>query len=780
MSNYYEMRDAKVKIANELMNRGWEVKGYKPDESDSMTDYYSPANWDGVATKNGFILCIDTRYATESTPIKKYNYDNQLSFEDHKKIEKLEMLTQEHGATEGEENNAKAFIEKIKNNKSDKPEYTITGYTIAHMANPGRCKWHIEKDGSIYDKGTGITKYSEVPDEWIFDINTMQFKDGYKTWGKRGLNESQLKAVKDLKKLILRWERVVNSMNGMGDGTKETEEAAQKQQTNEKMEKVIKKVTKKVKKMVEVKRDYFKVGDYITISYHGHFWKITNENMYKGKWKGIEESRKVFIYELVGAASRGYQDLKSPKSYYQYEYQMLSQLKKGDIKIYELKEIEETKEVEKWIRVKTPKAKKQTVKDDIKETKEESKNKTTNNTNDTMTAVITMNQEKNGIEIRFSVKPNTEIRTEMKSNGFRWGGIKNNCWYAKQSDNTIKFANDLVDKINNNIDDVTDEAINNITIKGILKNNNEVNSTQQREKQIDYTKLLGKINKQIESNNKTIEQYSGDYKVNTSKRMREQEGRDLKIKTYKCDNSILEYLKTKVDNSTITEFEQNLTNKTFRNDIDLYYRKSLDTKNTAISKIKFPEYRQDWGMDNWYNIDVTKKIKRFNKANIHNTNNLLKVIDEYKNIVDTINSNNTIDLRTEKIKKLEREYKMQQKGDINFTSKNVVKQLINYADIKESDKILEPSAGIGNIVDQLKQYSNNIDVCEYQYSYAELLKLKGYNIICNDFMKCDNYNTYDKIVMNPPFSKNQDTQHVKQAYKCLKNNGKLVAITSNH
>ena len=35
-SNYYEMRDAKVKIAHELMNRGWDVQDYKPDESNSM------------------------------------------------------------------------------------------------------------------------------------------------------------------------------------------------------------------------------------------------------------------------------------------------------------------------------------------------------------------------------------------------------------------------------------------------------------------------------------------------------------------------------------------------------------------------------------------------------------------------------------------------------------------------------------------------------------------------------------------------------------------------
>ena len=37
-TNYYDFRDAKVLIAMELSKRGWEIFGFKPDESDSMTD----------------------------------------------------------------------------------------------------------------------------------------------------------------------------------------------------------------------------------------------------------------------------------------------------------------------------------------------------------------------------------------------------------------------------------------------------------------------------------------------------------------------------------------------------------------------------------------------------------------------------------------------------------------------------------------------------------------------------------------------------------------------
>lgn len=55
---------------------------------------------------------------------------------------------------------------------------------------------------------------------------------------------------------------------------------------------------------------------------------------------------------------------------------------------------------------------------------------------------ITLNTEKNGIELRFDTKPNTDIITAIKEAGFRWSG-KQRMWYAKQDDNTIALANQI-------------------------------------------------------------------------------------------------------------------------------------------------------------------------------------------------------------------------------------------------------------------------------------------------------------------------------------------------
>lgn len=62
-----------------------------------------------------------------------------------------------------------------------------------------------------------------------------------------------------------------------------------------------------------------------------------------------------------------------------------------------------------------------------------------------MNANIALNNEKNGIEIRFDKKPEIEIIESLKSKGFRWSG-KHKMWYAKQTPERIEFTNSLNSK----------------------------------------------------------------------------------------------------------------------------------------------------------------------------------------------------------------------------------------------------------------------------------------------------------------------------------------------
>lgn len=165
MSTYYQYRDVKVMIAHSLMAMdGWKVYGYHADNSDPMTDYYDPAYWNGIAEKNGYILCVDVSSERGPEEIRQYNYDGAAQdISITEKIKKLEAITVERGASEQEEESAKKSIAKLMEKQNTSAEkYIVTGVIPGHMANPPRMNWHIEKDGIYVAKGNGILKYASV------------------------------------------------------------------------------------------------------------------------------------------------------------------------------------------------------------------------------------------------------------------------------------------------------------------------------------------------------------------------------------------------------------------------------------------------------------------------------------------------------------------------------------------------------------------------------------------------------------------------------------------
>ncbi|MEJ1714994.1 hypothetical protein SMA37_25630, partial [Escherichia coli] len=93
MSNYYEFRSAKVNIAHTLVAKGWEIFGYKADESDSMTDYFSPSDWSGIATKNGYVLLVDIDSLRQSGYVRTKRSYNGTTKDVQGKISKLQAMT---------------------------------------------------------------------------------------------------------------------------------------------------------------------------------------------------------------------------------------------------------------------------------------------------------------------------------------------------------------------------------------------------------------------------------------------------------------------------------------------------------------------------------------------------------------------------------------------------------------------------------------------------------------------------------------------------------------
>jgi phospholipid N-methyltransferase len=114
------------------------------------------------------------------------------------------------------------------------------------------------------------------------------------------------------------------------------------------------------------------------------------------------------------------------------------------------------------------------------------------------------------------------------------------------------------------------------------------------------------------------------------------------------------------------------------------------------------------------------------------------------------------------------------------TPTSVAAEIVAKANIEPGNKVLEPSAGSGNLAEAILNNcpSAEVDTIEYNYALCELLEVKGFKVIANDFMTYSNGKRFDRIVMNPPFENGQDMEHVKHAYELLGENGRLVSIMS--
>lgn len=142
------------------------------------------------------------------------------------------------------------------------------------------------------------------------------------------------------------------------------------------------------------------------------------------------------------------------------------------------------------------------------------------------------------------------------------------------------------------------------------------------------------------------------------------------------------------------------------------------------------------------------------------------------------------DLKREEIKRKVNELKFSKIPGYFPTPIELIDIMIDRAGIEDNNSILEPSAGSGAIADRVKEKfpTTHIDVVEHHHSLFAILALKSVgkydSFILEDFLNLPIGVYYDRIIMNPPFEKLQDIDHVMKAYAHLKEGGRLVAIMS--
>lgn len=174
-------------------------------------------------------------------------------------------------------------------------------------------------------------------------------------------------------------------------------------------------------------------------------------------------------------------------------------------------------------------------------------------------------------------------------------------------------------------------------------------------------------------------------------------------------------------------------------------------------------------------FDTTKRLEAMK---LNTTPSLRSGMREFLRYVDDVGEN--VDQKKKDAqRKLEAELTQSKIEGFFPTPQPIVDQMLIEASIEPGMKVLEPSAGKGNIAARIQEEltEGQLDVVEWNSKLRNYLKESNYNVVGEDFLA---YETggYDRIIMNPPFENGQDIDHVRHAYELLEPGGRIVAIMS--
>lgn len=113
----------------------------------------------------------------------------------------------------------------------------------------------------------------------------------------------------------------------------------------------------------------------------------------------------------------------------------------------------------------------------------------------------------------------------------------------------------------------------------------------------------------------------------------------------------------------------------------------------------------------------------------------------------------------------------------------VVERLMELADVQAGMKVLEPSAGTGNIVAACLERSAKVTAIEIQDECVEAMRrrfehIADVTVSKGDFLEIRFEQEFDRVVMNPPFTRGADVDHVVRAWDFVAPGGRLVAVMS--
>lgn len=152
-----------------------------------------------------------------------------------------------------------------------------------------------------------------------------------------------------------------------------------------------------------------------------------------------------------------------------------------------------------------------------------------------------------------------------------------------------------------------------------------------------------------------------------------------------------------------------------------------------------------------------------------------------------------IDAKETMVQALDQGHVVDQKKTLEqfFTPADLASELHQLLDIRDGHRVLEPSAGNGRLVWEALERGAIVHAVEIDADLCEGLRhevrerqkpgeLIVHQIDFMDWGPTSQGGLFDRVIMNPPFSRGQDMRHVFKAFEHLAPGGQLVSIMSHH
>ncbi len=97
------------------------------------------------------------------------------------------------------------------------------------------------------------------------------------------------------------------------------------------------------------------------------------------------------------------------------------------------------------------------------------------------------------------------------------------------------------------------------------------------------------------------------------------------------------------------------------------------------------------------------------------------------------------------------------------TPKAIATRMAQWAGIDRGMRVLEPSAGLGNLATAAKQLGADVRCIEWSKARAQWLERAGFTVTQANFLEVPRGERFDLVLMNPPFEDGQDCDHVLHA-----------------